>query len=88
MKALILYQPVSEHARAVEEFVRDFTRRTNKPLELIDSDSVEGVSKVELYDIVQYPTVLVTKDDGGFVKSWLGLPLPLVNDVDGYLVEQ
>lgn len=86
MKAVILYRPDSEDARAVEEFVREFTRRTNRDIELIDIDTVEGTNMAELYDIMQYPAVVVIKDDGALVKHWVGVPLPLVNDVDGYLV--
>ncbi len=86
MKAVILYRPDSEDARAVEEFVREFTRRTNRDIELINIDTVEGTNMAELYDIMQYPAVVVIKDDGALVKHWVGVPLPLVNDVDGYLV--
>lgn len=88
MKAVILYRADSEDSRAVEEFVREFSRRTNRDIEQVDVDSIEGTRMAELYDIMRHPAVLVTKDDGALVKSWLGVPLPLVNDVDGYLVQQ
>lgn len=88
MKALILYRPESEHARAVDEFIREFSRRTNKSIQLVDVDSVDGVSKAQIYDVMEYPAVVVTQDDGSYTKVWTGLPLPLINDVAGYLVEQ
>ncbi len=84
----MLYRPESEDSRAVDEFVREFTRRTNKQIQEVDIDTIEGTRLAELFDILQYPSVVVTKDDGSYVKHWVGVPLPLVNDVDGYLVQQ
>jgi hypothetical protein len=85
MKAIILYQPNSENARTVEEFVQGFKTRTPYDIELINIDTPRGSSLGELYDIVQYPTVLAVREDGQLVKSWAGVPLPLINDVAGHL---
>lgn len=87
MKAIVLYRPNSEHARAVEEYIREFQRRTGRNLELLDVDTKEGANMVELYDAVRYPAVIAIADDGRMLSSWLGEPLPLINDVDGYLVK-
>lgn len=87
MKAVVLYRPDSEHARIVEDYVRDFEKRTGKKPELLSMETVEGVQRAGVYDIMQYPAVVVTKDDGQFVKDWVGENLPLVNDVVGYLAE-
>lgn len=88
MKAVILYRPNSEHARAAENFVTEFKRRTNKKIQVIDVDSVEGIRMVEVFDIPQYPAVVVTQEDGSYLKHWGGEPLPLINDVAGYLVQR
>ncbi len=88
MKAIILYKPDSEFARVVEEFEHEFSRRTPYTIELVDVDSLAGIAQAGLYDVVEYPTVAVIRDDKQLVKSWSGIPLPLVNDVAGYLVEQ
>lgn len=85
MKAIVLYRPQSEFARAVEEFTHDFKTRTPYDIELTDVDSSEGTALAELYDVMDYPTVIVSKDDGQLIKSWTGTPLPLVNDVAGYV---
>lgn len=87
MKAIVLYKLDSEYSRAVDEFNREFTRRTPYNLKLVDVDSASGTSQAELYDIVQYPSVVVIREDGQLLKSWSGVPLPTVNDVAGYLVE-
>ncbi len=88
MKALILYRANSEHGRVVDEFVSEFKHRTSKDLILLDVDTKEGANQAELYDVMQYPAVLTVRDDGQLAKSWVGTPLPLVNDVAGYLVGQ
>lgn len=85
MKAVILYKPDSEFSRVVEEFEHEFTRRTPYTIELIDVDSPKGSSLAQLYDVVQYPSVLAIREDQQLLKSWSGMPLPLVNDVAGYL---
>lgn len=87
MKAVILYKPESEFSRAVEEFVHEFRSRTPYEIEVIDADTNEGTAMADLYDIMQNPTVLAIREDGQLVKSWSGVPLPLVNDVAGYLAQ-
>lgn len=87
MKLLILYRPNSEYASEVEAFVRDFQRQfyeAGKKIEMVSMDSREGVSKSELYDIMQFPAILAVQNDGTLINVWLGLPLPLMNDVAGY----
>ena len=39
----------------------------------------------QLYDIVQYPALLVIDDKGGLAKYWQGDTLPLMDEVSGYL---
>ncbi len=85
MKAIILYRPDSEFARAVEEFAHDFERHSSYECELIDVDSPAGSEMAKLYDVMQYPTVLAVRDDGQLARSWIGTPLPVVNDVVGFL---
>lgn len=85
MKALILYRPNSEFARPVEEYVRDFERTRNKTIKLVSLDTQEGSSQAKLYDIVQYPALLVVRDDGQIMKVWQGPQLPLMDEVAGYL---
>jgi hypothetical protein len=37
-----------------------------------------------LYDVVQYPSIMVVRDDGGIVRAWQGDVLPLMNEVASY----
>lgn len=47
---------------------------------LIEADSVEGSSLVELYDITNRPAVVLTRDDGVVVGRWIDI-LPPATDI-------
>lgn len=87
MKVVVLYRPESEHGRQVEEFIRRFKANgSTGKLETVNIDTREGNSVAMLYDVTQYPAVLVLRDDGILQKLWEGMDLPGVNDVQGYLL--
>lgn len=70
MKVVILYRPNTEKERSVHEYTREFARQTGRSIELIDVDTVHGTSFAQLYDIMQFPTILVFRDDGNYIRSW------------------
>ena len=84
MRVTILYRPNSEYARSVEEFAHDIERQQGVKTELSSIDTREGAAMATLYDIMQYPAVVVTRDDGGVIQSWLGEKLPLMNEVAAF----
>jgi hypothetical protein len=85
MKVLILYRPNSEHGRIVEEYIHDFQQRHGAHhLEVLNIDSREGSATATLYDVVQYPAILVLQDDGYIQRSWEGETLPLMDEVAAY----
>jgi hypothetical protein len=86
MKAVILYRPVSEHAREVDDYVREFKMRTGKDFKLVSTETKDGANLAKLYDIMSYPAVLVTDDDGKLQKLWTGEHLPLYDEVQGYML--
>jgi len=86
MKALVLYRPNSSHARPTEDFVHDLSRFvSDRDIQLINVNSRDGSATASLYDVMTYPAVLVVRDTGELQNSWQSEPLPLVNDVLGYL---
>jgi hypothetical protein len=87
MKLLVFYRTQSEFATPVESFLRDLGRErdVSDKLEVIDPDSREGTSKIRIYDIMQFPTLLVVDDFGSIVHSWSGEQLPMTDEVLGYL---
>ncbi len=85
MKAFIVYKPNSEHARQVTDYLRDFERHTGRKLDEVDPDTRDGDSLCRVYDIVEYPTIVATDDDGVLQTMWRGLPLPLMDEVSYYV---
>lgn len=85
MKVLILYRPVSESARGIEEFIRNLQAlHGGQRLEVLDYDSREGSATASLYDLVTHPAILVIQEDGSLQKSWEGDNLPLIDEVVAY----
>lgn len=87
MKLLVLYRPNSEFASATESFVRDFERThdVGSNLELVSVNTRDGAATASLYDIMAYPSLLVIGDDGRLINSWIGMPLPLMDEVAGFM---
>ncbi len=86
MKVLILYRPDSEHARLVEEFVHDYqSRHHSDHLEVLNIDTREGSATATLYDIMQYPAIMVVHSDGFVQKIWQGDSLPRLDEVASYV---
>jgi hypothetical protein len=85
MKVLVLYRPNSEHGRIIEDFVREFqARHIANRLEVINIDTREGMATATLYDIMQYPAILVLQNNGYLHKLWEGDQLPLLDEVASY----
>ncbi|MBI3624326.1 hypothetical protein HY218_01700 [Candidatus Saccharibacteria bacterium] len=84
MKVTVIYHPKSEHARSVEEFVHDYGHDLGKQSKLLSLETREGAELAKLYDVVNYPAILVIKDDSQLIKLWEGMPLPLIDEVAGY----
>lgn len=84
MKILILYYPVSEYARKIEEFAHDIERQQGVKTELVSLETREGAATASLYDIVRYPAVLALRETGDLMQFWSGEELPLMNEVASY----
>ena len=84
MKVYFFYRPRSESDVAIDNYRRLFSDRQQVSMILMDVDTREGDSLSRLYDIVSYPTVLVTTDDGQQVRLWHG-NLPPTMELSPYL---
>ncbi len=87
MKLVILYRPDSEHATNVETFARDFQRvhDIGRKLELLSMSTRDGAATASLYDIMTFPAIMALADNGSVLNIWQGEPLPLMDEVAGYL---
>lgn len=81
---MAVYKEHSEHARAVEMFMHDFTKQTGRTLETIDPESRDGAAMCRTYDIVEYPTIIALDDNGSMLSMWRGIPLPTISEVAYY----
>lgn len=84
MKIHALYRPNSEMARKIEDYVRDFEKSRGVKIELVSLETRDGATMASLYDITQYPAILVVREDGQLLKNWVGDQLPLMNEVASF----
>ena len=85
MRVVVVYKQQTDYARQVDTFLGDFERLTSHELEVIDPESLPGISFCETYDIMQYPTLIALSDDGQIQNQWNGLPLPTMSEVSYYV---
>ena len=85
MRVFCLYRPNSETERSVIELNTEIKRRINMELELISMDTVEGDHLAQVYQVMQYPAVVVVDNGGVLQKSWAEGSLPLINELSYYL---
>ena len=84
MKVIMLYRPNSATERLALDFERDFTMQVGSELPMVDVDTPEGTELARLYDIMSYPAILATADDGTLLQLWQGEPLPRISEVSYY----
>ncbi len=57
----------------------------DRTLKVLSYDSREGSSTASMYDIMSQPAILITNDDGSYVKHWEGSELPLQDEIASYI---
>ena len=85
MRAVVLYHPKSDHVGLVETFEHDFKRFKNKDVEKLSLETRAGADMAALYDITQYPAILVIGPNGALQKAWQGPVMPLMDQVDAFM---
>ncbi len=73
-----------DYSRSVFDWIEDFRRQTGRTIEVLDPDVEDEFCKT--YDIVQYPTIIALDEQGSVLASWRGLPMPLRDEVNYYLI--
>lgn len=87
MKTVLFYRPNSEHERRALDYLRDFAAQTGKKLPTLDPDSREGAELCRLYEIMQFPAIIATDDEGHLQNLWTGDRLPTYSEVSYYVPE-
>jgi hypothetical protein len=87
MRIIALYHPKSDHGGRVEDYAHEYhRRRLDRNIELVSVDTKEGWEMAKLYDVVRYPAILAIEKDGHMAAMWQEEQLPLVNEVDSYVL--
>ena len=86
MKTLLIYRKNHETERTALDYIRDFKMRTGRDLDTMDADTPEGIELCRLYDIMDYPAILVRNDDGHMQNLWMGAgSMPTISEVSYYV---
>ena len=85
MRIIAIYNKESDHARATEDFLYEFEKRTGYEIETLSPFDKENESLLHTYDIYEYPTIIAISEFGELLHIWKGVPLPLINEVSYYL---
>jgi hypothetical protein len=80
MKTTLLYSTNSENQAAVAEFERRYFQETGKEILKYDKDTVDGAAIAVLYDILRFPSLFITTDDGTLIQLW-DTELPQLSEV-------
>ena len=83
-RVVCLYREGEDYSRSVTDWLEDFRRQTGREIETMNPDM--NPNFCQTYDIVEYPTVMALRDDGGILAYWSGRNLPLVNEVLYYMI--
>lgn len=81
----MVYKDNSDYTRTVLDYLHDFEHQTGHALEVMDPDSLGGVSFCEAYDIVDYPTIIAISENSVMQNIWHGLPFPTISELSYYV---
>lgn len=84
MRVICIYRENQDYSRAVDEWLENFRRQTGREIETMNPD--QNTSFCETYDIVEYPTIIALGDRGDVRASWRGRDLPLIDEVNYYML--
>lgn len=85
MKVVVVYKDETDYARTVTDFLRDFEKQTGHQLETLDPETPDGIQFCGTYDIMGWPSIIATSEDGAVQKIWRGLPLPTILELSYYV---
>lgn len=81
MRVVCVWREGEDYSRTVEEWLREFERRTGREVESMSPDGREGVDFCRAYDVVEYPTILALGENGEVLSMWRGKQMPLFDEV-------
>ena len=71
MKTYLVYRFANAEQRIkAENFLRDIGAVVRPQIIEVDTDTPEGSQRAQLYQIYDYPAILITRDDGQLVQLY------------------
>ena len=87
MRVVVVWKDNTDYAREVIEWIDGFERATDKKVESLDPDTIEGEIFVTSRDMLEYPSVVALDDSGRVLREWKGTPLPQFDQVFYFVKE-
>lgn len=88
MRVVAVTREGMDYSRGVNDWLREFERRTGREVEVLDPDTREGDGFARTYDVVEYPTIVALAEDGKLLASWRGATMPTIDEVSYYAREK
>ena len=84
MRLVLVWNEQTDYASEVREWLGDFEHDTGmkSKIEQLDPETIAGERFVHAYDILEYPAVVVTDNDGKLLRLWKGTPMPQIDEVE------
>ncbi len=87
MRVVVVTKDNMDYTRSVVTFLEDFARQTGRALEVLDPETLEGITFCQAYDIVEYPTIIALSNSGQVQNLWRGTTLPTISEVSYYVTQ-
>ena len=83
-RVVVVTKEGRDYSRTVSDWIEDFYRATGRRLEIVDPD--KETAFCQAYDVVEYPTILAIDNNGAVLQVWRGPVMPLIDEVNYYLI--
>jgi len=80
MRVVMVCRDNTEYTREATDWIADFKKETGIDVDWEDPETISGEIFASHHDIVQYPTLLVMRDDSKILAKWAG-KLPQFEEV-------
>ena len=86
MSVTIVYKRETDYGAETESFLNDLEKKVGEgQVEILDPETIDGEMFARTHDLTSYPAIVATDGEGRVVQSWVGLPLPRVDDVSYFV---
>ena len=85
MRVICIYRENEDYTRTVTDWLEDFRRQTGHEIETMNPDLNSHFC--EVYDIVEYPSIIALDNNGSVLALWRGRNMPLINEVLYYVIQ-